>query len=66
MKTIRQQAESMGHPVVGTLKRIEDDVFYLKGKKVRHRRYEDSENTIYAVDSSTKKIAYICGDTWVI
>lgn len=66
MKTIRQQAESMGHPVVGTLKRIEDDVFYLKGKKVRHRWYKDSENTIYAVDSSTKKISYICGDDWVI
>lgn len=65
MKTIRQQAKNMGHPVVGTLKRYSDDVFTQKGQEIRHKRYIDSEGTLYSVDWRGN-LVYIAGDDWCI
>ena len=65
MKTVRQQAKAMGHAVVGPLKRIEDDVFTKSGEEVRHKRYTDSEGTLYAVDWRGE-LVYIAGEDWCI
>lgn len=62
---IKEQAKVKGHPVVGSLKRCEDDVFSQNGKEVRHRRYTDSEGTLYAVDWKGE-LVYIAGDDWCI
>lgn len=47
--TIREQAKAMGHAVVGSLKRVRDDVFDRKGHEVHFRQYVDAEGTLYAV-----------------
>ena len=65
MKTVRQQATEFGHPVVGALKRLKDDVFMLNGEEVRYKWYTDSEDTLYAVDWRDE-LAYIAGDDWCI
>ena len=65
MKTVKQQAVIMGHPVVGSLKRQSDDVFTQDGKEIRHKRYTDSEGTLYAVDWRGH-LVYIAGDDWCI
>ena len=61
MKTIREQAESMGHPVVGTLKRQPDDVFKKKGLVMTYRLYADSEGTLYAANLNNE-LVYIAGE----
>ena len=65
MKTIRQQAKAMGHAVVGSLKRFEDDVFTKNGEEVRHKRYTDSEGTEYSVNLRGE-LVYIAGEDWCI
>ena len=65
MKTVRQQAKAMGHVVVGALKRCDDDVFSQHGEEVRHKRYTDSEGTLYAVDWRGE-LVYIAGEDWCI
>lgn len=37
MKTVRRQAKDMGHPVIGSLKRGEDYIFYKKGVENMNR-----------------------------
>ncbi len=63
--TIRHQAKSMGHEVVGSLKRCKDDVFYKNGETVHNKIYIDNEGTEYAVNWRGELI-YICGEDWVI
>lgn len=65
MKTVRQQAKAMGHSVVGTLKRGEDDVFHKNGEEIRNRIYIDSEGTEYAVNWRGE-LVYIAGEDWCI
>ena len=65
MKTVRQQAKIMGHPVVGSLKRGEDDVFHKNGEEIRNRIYFDSEGTEYAVNWRGNLVD-IAGEDWVI
>lgn len=65
MKTIRQQAKDKGHSVVGTLKRIADDVFNKNGEEIRNRIYVDKEGTEYAVNWRGE-LVYIAGDVWCI
>ena len=51
-KAIRQQAEEMGHSVVGSLKRIKNDVWYdeYHDKAVCQLRYIDDEETVYVIE----------------
>lgn len=65
MKTVWQQAKIMGHPVVGTLIRGEDDVFYKNGEEIRNRIYFDSEGTEYAVNWRGE-LVYIAGEDFVL
>lgn len=65
MKTVRQQAKAMGHPVTGTLKRGEDDVFRKNGEEIRNRIYIDGEGTVYAVNWRWE-LVYIAGEDWCI
>lgn len=65
MKTVRQQAKDKGHSVVGTLKRIADDVFNKNGEEIRNRIYVDNEGTEYAVNWRGE-LVYIAGDVWCI
>lgn len=64
MKTIKQQAAAMGHPVAGPLTRVADDVFEKDGEKIRHRRYTDGEGIVYAVNWRGE-LVYIAGEDWV-
>lgn len=65
-KAIRQQAEEMGHSVVGSLKRIKNDVWYdeYHDKAVCQLRYIDDEETVYVIEEGI--VAYIAGETFVI
>lgn len=65
MATLRKQASSMGHPVVGALKRVKDDVFKDHGVEVVFRQYVDAEGTLYAV-SALGRLEYIAGEDFVI
>lgn len=65
MKTVRQQAEAMGHSVVGGLKRCKDDVFRKNGEEIRNRIYVDDEGTVYAVNWRGG-LVYIAGEDWCI
>lgn len=65
MKNIRQQAKMMGHQVVGSLKRIKDDVFCKNEKEIHLKQYIDSEGTLYAINSQGN-LTYIAGDNWCI
>lgn len=65
MKNIRQQAKAMGHQVVGSLKRVKDDVFYEGQREIHFKQYVDAEGTLYAVNPHGN-IAYIAGDDWCI
>lgn len=62
---IRHQAKVMGHPVVGALKRVKDDVFYKGEEEIRNRQYVDKEGTLYAVNR-LGNLVYIAGDDWCI
>ena len=63
--TIKQQAAKMGHIVVGSLKRVADDVFEKNGEEVHFKQYIDKEGTLYAVNQ-LGKLEYIAGDDWCI
>lgn len=65
MKSIREQAEAMGHEVVGRLQRIKDDVYKRNGKECRNRMYRDSEGTEYAINWRGD-LVFIAGEDWVI
>lgn len=65
MMNVKQQAKVMGHPVVGSLKRVKDDVFYKDGIEVHFKQYVDAEGTLYAV-TPYGKLAYIAGDDWCL
>lgn len=65
MRTIRQQAKAMGHDVVGTLKRIADDVFTKDGEEIRNKMYVDNDGTVYAVNWRWE-LVYIVGEDWVL
>ena len=66
---IRIQARVLGHPVVGALKRIEDDVFYELTHggtvEIRNRQYADEDGTVYVVNRLGNLVC-ICGDDWCI
>lgn len=55
----------MGHIVVGSLKRVADDVFEKNGEEVHFKQYIDNEGTLYAVNQ-LGKLEYIAGDDWCI
>lgn len=63
--TIKQQANKMGHPVVGSLRRGKDDVFKKNGEEIKNRIYFDSEGTEYAVNWRGE-LVYIAGENWAI
>ncbi len=65
MMDIKHQAKVMGHPVVGSLKRVKDDVFYEGEREIHFKQYLDSEGTLYAVNPHGN-LAYIAGDDWCI
>ena len=65
MMDIKHQAKVMGHPVVGSLKRVKDDVFYEGEREIHFKQYLDSEGTLYAV-TPKGKLAYIAGDDWCL
>ena len=65
MMNIKHQAKVMGHPVVGSLKRVKDDVFYEGEREIHFKQYLDSEGTLYAV-TPKGKLAYIAGDAWCL
>lgn len=63
--TIRQQAEKMGNPVAGKLRRIADDVFTHNGVEIRSKQYVDEANVVYAVNWKGE-VVYIAGEDFVI
>ena len=65
MKTIRDQAEKLGHAVAGKLRREKDAVFKKNGEVICYKIYRDSEGTEYAVNWRGD-LVYIAGEDWVI
>lgn len=65
MKSIRKQAELMGHAVVGKLKRLDNCTTRVKGQDRKYREYQDEEFTIYAIDWKGDLVT-IYGEDWCI